>query len=154
MQEIDDGILMIKAAKAAKVDLLIWSGLTSVTEASGGKYTHVDHFDGKAVVTAYGRQSGVPFIDVQAGIYASNFTSSRTLGPRKLEDGSYELALPLSPKTLMPIIDMVSDYGLFVREAIESPVFSGGSEIFACGELLSVADMFKQLSESLLNQLA
>jgi hypothetical protein len=48
MQEIDDGILMINTAKAAKV---IWSGLMSVTEASGGKYTHVDHFDGKALIT-------------------------------------------------------------------------------------------------------
>jgi uncharacterized protein YbjT (DUF2867 family) len=149
MQEIDDGILMINAAKAAKVDLLIWSGLMSVTEASGGKYTHVDHYDGKAVVTAYGRQSGVPFIDVQAGAYASNYNSAQA--PRKRGDGSYELALPCSPETLLPVIDMVSDYGLFVREAIESPAFGDGSEIFACGELLSVADMSKQLSESLLS---
>ena len=108
---------MINAAKAAKVDLLIWSGLMSVTEASGGKYTHVDHFDGKALVTAHGRQSGVPFIDVQAGAYASNYNSAQAL--RKQGDGSYELAFPCSPETLLPVIDMVSDYGLFVREAIE-----------------------------------
>ena len=85
MQEIDNGILMINAVKAAKVDLLIWSGLMSMTEASGGKYTHVDHFDRKALVTAHGRQSGVPFIDVQAGAYASNYNG--TQAPRKRGDG-------------------------------------------------------------------
>jgi len=117
-REIDDGILMINAAKAAKVELFIWSGLMSVTEASGGKYTHVDHFDGKAAITAYGRQSGVPFVDVQAGMYASNFTGA--LAPRKQADGSYAIALPFGPETVVPVIDMVSDYGLFVRQAIES----------------------------------
>jgi len=78
-KEINDGILIINTAKAAKVDLLIRSGLMSVTEASGGKYTHVDHFDRKALVTAHGRQSGVPFIDVQAGMYGSNYTSAQAL---------------------------------------------------------------------------
>ena len=148
MQEIADGILMINAAKAAKVDLLIWSGLMSVNEASGGKYSHVDHFDGKAEITAYGRHSGVPFVDVQAGMYASNFTSA--FAPRKQADGSYEVALPFGPDTVVPVIDMVSDYGLYVREAIESSAFGGGSEIFASGELISVGEISKQLSESVL----
>jgi hypothetical protein len=80
LQKIDDGILMINVAKAAKGELFIWSGLMSVTKASGGKYTHVDHFNGKAAITAYGRQSSVPFVDIQAGMYASNFTGA--LAPR------------------------------------------------------------------------
>jgi hypothetical protein len=50
----------------------------------------------------------------------------------------------------LPVIDMASDYGLFVRQAIESPAFGVGSEILACGELLPVGDTFKQLSESML----
>jgi hypothetical protein len=83
MQEINDGILIINTAKAAKVDLLIRSGLMSVTEASGGKYTHVDHFDRKALVTAHGRQSGVPFIDVQTRMYDSNYTSAQASALRK-----------------------------------------------------------------------
>jgi hypothetical protein len=92
----------------------------------------------------------VPFIDVQAGVYASSYTSAQALAPSKRGDGSYELTLPFDPETLIPVIDMVSDYGLFVREAIESQAFGGGLEIFAGGELLSVGDMFKQLSENLL----
>jgi hypothetical protein len=85
---------------------------------------------------------------VQAGMYASNFSS--VLVPHKKADGSYELGLPFSPETLMPVIDMASDYGLFVRRAIESPAFGASSEILACGELLPVGDTFKQLSESML----
>lgn len=145
MQEIGEGILMIDAAKAANVDLLIWSGLMPVNEISGGKYPHVDHFDGKAAVTAYGRKSGVPFVDVQAGMYATNFFTA--WAPRKQADGSYELAQPFHPDLPLPIIDMESDYGLFVREAIESPAFGAGSEILTCSEFISMGNMIKQLAE-------
>ena len=146
MQEISEGILMIDAAKAAGVKLLIWSGLMPVNEISGGKYSHVDHFDGKAAVTAYGRKSGVPFVDVQAGSYANNIESHFV--PQKQADGSYEVALPIHRDITLPVIDMESDYGLFVREAIESPDFSAGSEILTCGELISMGEMLKQLAES------
>ncbi|KAJ7356465.1 NmrA-like protein [Mycena albidolilacea] len=40
---------------------------TKIAFISGGKYTHVVNFDSKTLVTDYGRQSGVPFVDVQAG---------------------------------------------------------------------------------------
>ena len=146
MQEISEGILMVDAAKTAKVNLLIWSGLMSVNEISGGKYSHVDHFDGKAAVTAYGRKSGVPFVDVQAGMYANNLVTYFV--PQKQPDGSYEVALPIHRDLALPIIDIESDYGLFVREAIESPVLSAGSEILTCGESISMGDMLKQLGES------
>ncbi|KAJ7351955.1 NmrA-like protein [Mycena albidolilacea] len=36
-------------------------------------------FDGKALVTEYGRASGVPVVDVQAGFYATNLLWSRLL---------------------------------------------------------------------------
>jgi len=144
-REIDEGILMVDAAKAVKVNLLIWSGLMSVSEISGGKYSHVDHFDGKAAVTVYGRKSGVPFVDVQAGMYANNIVTHFV--PQKQADGSYEVALPIHRDVNLPIIDMESDYGLFVREAIESAVFNAGSEILTCGESISMGDMVKQLAE-------
>src|SRR5258707_14776934 len=84
IQEIDEGIMLVEAAKAVGVDLLIWSGLDSVTDSSGGK---IIHYDSKATVTEYARKSGVPFAVVQAGFYASNFLS--TYKPRKQADGSY-----------------------------------------------------------------
>jgi hypothetical protein len=95
-----------------------------VNEMSGGKYPHVHHFDGKTAVTAYGRQFGIPSIDIQPGFYATNFKTAMAL--RKQADRSHELTLPLDPDQILHVIDMASDYGLFVREAIESPAFCTG----------------------------
>jgi len=138
--------MMVDIAKAVDVDLLIWSGLESPSKASGGKYTKVNHFESKAAVTDYARKSGVPFVNVQAGGYASNFTTFFKF--EKQIDGSYVLALPYSQSIIIPIIDMVEDYGMFVREAIESPAFGAGTEILTCGELISFADIISQLAES------
>jgi len=144
-RETDEGIMLVKTAKAVGVDLFIWSGLESVIELSGGKYTLVHPFESKAAVTKYGRNSGVPFVNVQAGYYASNLTGFAK--PSKQADGSYVLTVPCSPSTVLPVIDMVQDYGIFVREAIESPAFGAGSEILTCGELISIRDCMSQLAE-------
>jgi uncharacterized protein YbjT (DUF2867 family) len=135
--------MLVEAAKTVGVDLLIWSGLDSVTDSSGGKITH---FDSKATVTEYARKSGVPFVVVQAGFYASNFLS--TFKPRKQADGSYAVAVPFRPDTVLPVIDM-EDYGLFVREAIESPAFGAGTEVLSCGELISMNDCVSKLVQSM-----
>ena len=46
-KELADGKAIVDAAKAAGVDLLVWSALESVKKVSGGKLTHVLHFDVK-----------------------------------------------------------------------------------------------------------
>lgn len=140
--------MLARAAKAAGVDLLIWSGLESISKVSGGKYTLADHFESKAAITEYARQSGVPLAVVQAGSYASNFTGLSA--PRKQADGSFVVAVPCGSSTVLPVIDMVQDYGIFVREAIESPAFGPGSEILTHGELITVGDCMSQLAESAL----
>lgn len=83
------------AAKAAKVELLVWSGLESYTEISGGKYTHAVHFDvcvsvlfpsgahlhieadlcinSKAAITQYCKDTEIPFVNVEASGYYQNF---------------------------------------------------------------------------------
>jgi len=137
--------LLVKSAKAVGVDLLVWSGLESVAEISGGKYTLADHFEAKAAVTEYARKSGVPFITVQAGFYASNFQGA--FRPIKQADGSYAISVPFNTNAPIPVVDM-QDYGLFVRAAIESPAIGPGAELLTCGELISVRDCVSQLAES------
>lgn len=124
----------------------MWSGLPSITKLSGGKFTHVWHFDGKAVVTEYGRQAGVPFVDVQAGAYGTNFLAPPSI-PTKQADGSFALAFPLNPTTVIPFVDTAADYGMFVRYAIELPVFPHGSEFVAYGEHISAKDLVEQWSQ-------
>ncbi|KAJ6482212.1 NAD(P)-binding protein [Mycena vitilis] len=146
-REIAEGKMLIDAAKAVGVGLFIWSSLESIVKVSNGRYANVHHFNGKAEIAEYGRRSGIPFVVVQAGWYASNFAKIDGMKPKKIEDGTYVLALPVGPETLLPVIDTPNDYGLFVREAIESPEFGAGSEILTSGEFINVGDMISQLAE-------
>ncbi|KAJ7084971.1 NAD(P)-binding protein [Mycena epipterygia] len=131
-REVEEGKLLIDAAKAGGVSRIVWSGLQSISADSGGKYTHVWHFDSKALVTAYGHKSGVPFVDLQAGAY----------GRRILRTHS-----PMGPESVVPFIDAAHDYGLYVRILLEMPVFPDGSEFLAYGENITLGDMVLQLSQ-------
>ncbi|KAJ7055679.1 NAD(P)-binding protein [Mycena amicta] len=144
-RETTEGKLMIDAAKAAGVKGIVWSGLPSIDALSGGKYKQVGHFESKARVSEYGRQSGVPFVDVQAGGYASN--SLTFLRPTKIAPDVWATNLPIAPSVIMPVIDAELDYGLFVRKAIEAPVFPDKQTWATWGELISMEDQMKQLSE-------
>ncbi|KAJ7667245.1 hypothetical protein B0H17DRAFT_1171220 [Mycena rosella] len=140
-KEVSEAKMFIDAVEAAAVERVVWSGLTSVSKASAGKYTHVIPFDGKAEIAEYGRQSGVPFVDVQAGFYASNFLDSPMM-LAKQDDGSFTIELPTKPTTVVPIIDTAQDYGLYVRQVLELPVFPDGSEN------ISVEDIALQFSQT------
>ncbi|KAK7042726.1 NmrA domain-containing protein [Favolaschia claudopus] len=145
-KEVAEGKLLIDACKAASVAGIVWSGLPSFKEFTNGKYTHVYHFEGKAVITGYGRESGVPFVDVQAGYYTSNFFKPPFL-PIKQADGSYVLALPVKPSTLNPLIDVEKDYGKFVRYALELEAFPDGQTFAAYSENISVEKIMEQWSQ-------
>ncbi|KAJ7362986.1 NAD(P)-binding protein [Mycena albidolilacea] len=146
-REIAEGKLLIDAAKAGGVSGIVWSGLPSISKISGGKFPHVWHFDGKAVVTEYGRQAGVPFVDVQAGAYGTNFFNL-PFAPEKQSDGSFALQLPVNPTTAIPFIDTTLDYGIFVRYVLELPVFPDGGEFAAYAENISVKDLTRQWSQA------
>ncbi|KAJ7490117.1 NAD(P)-binding protein [Mycena galericulata] len=132
--EVAEGKLLIDAAKAAGVTRIVWSGLTSVRKTSGGKYVHVVHYDGKAAVAEYGRHSGVPFVDVQAGFYASNFRDSAR-------------AMPVELTAVIPVLDVAHDYGLYVRRVLELPAFPDGSEVLTSGDNIAAKDIARQLAE-------
>ncbi|KAL8279390.1 hypothetical protein RQP46_008202 [Phenoliferia psychrophenolica] len=144
-KEIQDGKLLVDSAKEAGVKLFVWSGLESVSKVSGGKYTKVLHFDTKATITEYARSSGVPLAVVEPGFYLSNLTDKMI--PRKQEDGTFLLALPIAVSALLPVLDASRDYGAYVVEAIESPSFGAGSEVLAASEYISIADIVKTWSE-------
>ncbi|KAJ7154130.1 NAD(P)-binding protein [Mycena filopes] len=147
-KEITEGKLLIDAAQAAGAKGVIWSGLPSCSTISRGKYARVLHFDAKALVSAYGRASSVPFVDVHAGFYATNFHELKpALLTKQPQDGAYLMMWALSPETVLPVIDM-DDYGLFVRRVFEAPVFPDGTEVFTGGEDITVREMLRQLSEA------
>ncbi|KZW02472.1 NAD(P)-binding protein [Exidia glandulosa HHB12029] len=140
-REIAEGKLMIDAAVDVGAKLFIWSGLEHVTKNSGGKYSHVVHFDSKAQVAEYAR-SRLPIVDVQAGHYMTNLLHP-LIKPRKVDDGSYEWEQPPSfgHGGPLPFIDTERDYGLFVRFAIEdSEMSKGGGTIHTYGEMITQED--------------
>jgi len=144
-KEIAEGKLLIDAAIAAKVKVIVWSGLSAVEKHSGGKFVHVDHFEGKAIVTEYGRTATpnhTRFVNVEAGLYMINYSTLSP--PKKQADGSYLIALPAPAESTTPLLDTASDYGLFVRKAIEE---SQMQNIYAWGEDISYAETVKQWSE-------
>ncbi|KAJ7158033.1 NAD(P)-binding protein [Mycena crocata] len=143
-REVDEGKMMIDAAKAAGVERIVWSGLAPVKQLSGGKYTHVYHFDSKAAITEYGRQSGVPFVNVIAGFYASNFLEPWKI--TKQPDGTCAMELAVKPSAVLPVIDVETDYGLFVRQVLELPVFPAGREVYTSSQDISLEDIAGQLS--------
>ncbi|KAJ7343994.1 NAD(P)-binding protein [Mycena albidolilacea] len=145
-REIAEGKLQVDAAKAGGVKKIVWSGMPSFKNISGGKYSQIEDCEGKFAVSEYGRASGVPFVDVQAGYYGTTvFTLPCLLG--KQADGTYAMPWPVHPTTVMPFIDATHDYGLFVRHVIEQPTFPAGSTIVAYGEKITLQDMAAQLAK-------
>ncbi|KAJ6506764.1 NAD(P)-binding protein [Mycena sanguinolenta] len=145
-KEVSEGKMLVDATKAAGVKGAIWSGLPPVQRISGGKYSRVAHFDRKARVAEYGRASGIPFVEVQAGFYATNLLGNFPLLAKE-PDGTYVLAWPVRPSTIMPVIDMDHDFGLYARRVLELPVFPDGSVVCTTGENITVAEMARQLSQ-------
>ncbi|KAJ7063999.1 hypothetical protein C8F01DRAFT_1275081 [Mycena amicta] len=150
-RETAEGKLMIDAAKAgggARLKGIIYSGLPSITALSAGKYTGVAHFESKVLVAAYGRQSDVPFVDVQCGVYANNLITGITRAVRAGNTDKWTVSMPCALTTVMPIIDTERDYGLFVCRAIEADVFPHGETVGAWGQFITVEEQMKQLSEA------
>lgn len=151
-KEIAEGKLLIDAAHEGGAKRIVWSGLVSFSEASGGKLSHCVHFDGKYEVSQYGRAkcagSDVAFVNVDAGMYMENFLRTpNTVMPVPNGDGSYTIHMPTGRSAKVPFIDIGSDYGMFVRVAIESDEFAKGGEIYTASEELSVDEVVEQWSE-------
>ncbi|KAJ7767450.1 NAD(P)-binding protein [Mycena maculata] len=143
--EIAEGKMLVDITKDAGVKLLIWSALESLSALSGGKFPGVAFFDAKGEVTDYAKQSGVPLAVVEAGYYATNiFEASYAL--KKQPDGSFVFGLPVPPTTVVPVIDVGHDYGLYVRAAIEDSTLGAGSEVQS-GTLISFGEMVTTLAE-------
>ena len=134
------------ARKIPTLKRIVWSGLEDVSKGSKGKYTLVSHFDGKAAVTAYALTfPDLPFVCVQAGLYASNFLSP-FMQPQKEDNGDCVVRLPVvDADTKIPVIDTSGDYGIFVLKGFEHPPAS--KEILTYGELITIPEMCIQLGK-------
>ncbi|KAG8859526.1 hypothetical protein FRB96_004410 [Tulasnella sp. 330] len=136
--ELSEGKMLVDAAKEAKVDLFVWSGIHNMAKASGGKYTNVRHFDIKEEITQYLKASGQRFVNVEPASFMENYVAHSA--PRKQADGTFAMYGVVSPDSVVPLINTKHDYGLFVRKAIEIP---GPNEIYAHAEVISMKNIAK-----------
>lgn len=105
--ELAQGKNVADAAKESGVSHLIFSSLLNVTDASGGRLTHVPHFDAKADIEKYILSTGVPSTFVLPGYFMSNYLGMF----RKGDDESYTLAYPVSSQAKLPLLDAADDTG-------------------------------------------
>jgi uncharacterized protein YbjT (DUF2867 family) len=107
--EVAQGKNVADIAKELGVQHLIFSSLLNVTKTSNGRLTHVPHFDGKADIEQYIRDSGVPATFYLPGYFMSNLE----LMLRPGEDGVLTLAVPIGADAKFPLIDIKADTGMF-----------------------------------------
>ena len=106
--EYSQGKNVTDVAKKIGVSHIIFSSLPHVAEATKGRLSHVPHFDSKANIEKYIRESGLGSTFVLPGYYMTNFTRMITKG----EDGVYQLSLPVDGKTAkFPLFDAAKDTG-------------------------------------------
>lgn len=125
--ERTQGFNVASAAKEAGISHMIFSSLIHVTETTGGKLTHVTHFDSKADVEKYIRGTGVPCTFVMPGYFMSNFNSMFKRG----EDGVYNFALPVSEGAKFPLFDVAEDTGKFVNAILKNAAKLNGKQVLA-----------------------
>lgn len=107
--EFTQGKNVTDVCKAVGVSRIIFSSLVPVKEVTNGRLSHVPHFDGKANIEKYIRQSGLSCTFVLAGYFMPNFL--QMLGKSE-EDGIYRLFYPVDgQKAKFPLFDPVGDTG-------------------------------------------
>lgn len=142
-KEISQGKAVTDACKAAGVQHIIFSALIDVSKASQGRLAHVTHFDGKAAIEQYIRDSGVKGTFVLPGFFMSNMFDMIQKG----EDGAYTLALPCNPqKSKIPVFNVAEDMGRFAKPAIRDFPEHAGKRILAATDFLSPEKVMEEFS--------
>jgi uncharacterized protein YbjT (DUF2867 family) len=109
--EVTQGKNVTDVAKEVGVKHLIFSSLLDVTKTTNGRLSHVPHFDGKAEIENYIRESGLPATFYLPGYFMSNFA----MMVRKGKDGTLTLAYPVGKGAKFPLIDVAEDTGMFLH---------------------------------------
>ncbi|SPN97500.1 related to nitrogen metabolic regulation protein nmr [Cephalotrichum gorgonifer] len=140
--ETAQGKAVVDACKAAGVQHLIFSSLLNTSEISGDCLARIAHFDSKAAVEEYIRETGVPATFVLLGWYMENFFQML----RKEGEG-YIWSLPIDgDKAQLPLIDAGRDTGNFVKAALKQTVPSG-KRILVATEYLTPNRIVSDLAE-------
>jgi len=131
-KEIAQGKLAVDACKAAGVKHLVYSSLESVIATVGKE---CPHFDGKAVIGDYIKESGVPYSLLQMSFYFENW--AKEFAPTK-EGDTFKLGVDLGNAT-MPA-NSGGEPGEVVRGVFDQPERFIGQIIGAVSDDLTMQE--------------
>jgi uncharacterized protein YbjT (DUF2867 family) len=153
-KELQQASNLATAAKRAGVQHVVWSTLEDTRKQIPlsdarmptllGKYK-VPHFDGKGEADAYFLEAGVPTTFYRASFYWENFVYFG-MGPRRGEDGSLQLVLPMGDKKLAGI--GARDIGRVAYGIFRNPQLIGAT-VGAAGEHLTGYEMAEKMSAAI-----
>ena len=145
---------MAKAAKAAKLEHVIWSTLEDTRKrvpldddrmpTLQGKYK-VPHFDGKGEANALFAQAGVPTTNYLTSFYWDNLIHFG-MGPKKGDDGKLGFVLPMADKKLPGIA--AEDIGKCAFGILKAGAKYIGKTVGVAGEHLTGEQMAAALSHA------
>ncbi|KAE8338044.1 hypothetical protein BDV24DRAFT_93849 [Aspergillus arachidicola] len=135
------------AAKVRSLERFVLSSLSDATKWSGGKYSHVYHFDSKAKAEAYGREKQPELWAktsiFQAGYFLSNFVSNPITQPRKNAGGVAQFIGGLDPDVELPFIAAEEDTGPIVRGLV---LDSAAKRVIGYRALITVRGLIETFS--------
>lgn len=149
--EVQQGRNIIDAAsQIPTLERLVFSSLANVTKWSDGKYTHVFHFDSKAVAVDYGQENHPDLWSktsiIQVGMYLENYVKMPWLKPYKSDNGKYIFKSPRPSAEPAPYVAAEQDTGPITKALVELPA---GKNVIAHRERMHTEDYVKLWGEIL-----
>ncbi|CRG83341.1 NmrA-like family domain-containing protein 1 [Talaromyces islandicus] len=139
--EVSQGKTVADACKAAGIQHLIYSSMIDASEASNGAWVNIPHFDAKAEVERYIRESAIPATFVLAGTFMTEFVNML-----QKQGENYVIYSPLEGNSKIPCIDIQADMGLFVKGAIKNREKVLGKQIYASVEYYNFEQLVNDFS--------
>lgn len=127
------------AAKVPTLKRFIYSALGPMKKASGGKYSHCYHWEGKAAIVDL-IEANTDLAPKSSFIYIGAYSTNPFLVPQKI-DGEWQLRLPGPGSTHLPVIDTARSTGKFVRALVEDE--EPGLKLLAYDEEATAKDVLE-----------
>jgi len=138
-KEIKQGKLLVDAAKAVGVKHFVWSTLDHTNNPP------VVHWNSKAVVDDYLKESGVPRTSLYTTFYTENFLNSFKV--TKAADGTLEANWPLLQSDGPIPMYAVNETGAYVLEAFKKPESWIGKDMRIVHDIVTAQKFFEALKE-------
>ena len=134
------------ARHAGTLDRFVWSTLSDIKKWSKGEFAWNLHFNSKAAVTDYIKESHPDLAAktsyLQVGMYLQNWKMNPGLRPKKESDGTFTMNIPKDMDHYIgaPLVDPSHDTGFFVEALVREPA---GANMIGCAKSMTFGDLWR-----------